>query len=61
MTHFLAEPFFVDGADLLEQDDGVLIQPHVVPGERNVRREPRLAGLAGDGGGDDRGRIEPAA
>ena len=57
VAHVLAQAAFVDGADLLEQDDGVLIQPHVVPGERNVRREPRLAGLAGDGGGDDGWRV----
>ena len=47
----------VNGADLLEQNDGVLTEAYVVAGQCDVRRQPRLAGLARDGGRNDGRRM----
>lgn len=49
----LTQAALINGSDLLKQNDRVLREAHVVAGQRNVRRQARLAGLAGNGGGDD--------
>lgn len=59
-AHALAQTGFVDGADLLEQDDAVAVEPHAAPLQGNVGGQLRLAGLAGDGRRDDRGAMAVA-
>ena len=49
MPHMFPQAALVDGADLLQQHDGVLAEPHVSPGEGDVGGQLGLAGLAGDG------------
>ena len=57
MAGMLAQAALVDGPDLFEQNDGVLREAHIVAGQRNVRRQTRLAHAAGNGGGDNRGAV----
>ena len=52
MAGMLTQAALINGSDLLKQNDGVLRESHVVAGQRNVRRQARLAGLAGNGGGE---------
>ena len=53
----LAQAALVNGADLLEQHDGVLRQADVPAGQLNVRRQLCLVHLARDRRRDHRGRM----
>ena len=59
-AHVFPEAAFVDGADLLQEDHGVLAQAYAASGDVDVGGEPGFSGLAGDGGGDDRGGVAVA-
>ena len=48
MPHLLAQPPFVDGTDLFEQDDRVARQPHLVRVDVDMRGQMRLAHFTGD-------------
>ena len=56
----LPEAALVNGSDLLQKDHRILAQPHAASGDVDVGRQLCLAGLAGDGGGDDRGGMAVA-
>ena len=46
-AHALAQPGFIQRADLLKQDHAVPVEPDARPAEIDMRREPGLPGLAG--------------
>ena len=53
----LPQTALVDGSDLLQQNDGILTQPHAASRNVDVGGELGFAGLAGDRGGDHRGGV----
>ena len=57
MTHFFAQSRFVDSADLLKQDDGILDEPEAFGINVDVCGKLGFAELACDGGGDDGGTV----
>ena len=59
-AHVLSQPPFVQGADLFQQHHRLLGQAAGVCRELNVGGQFGLAGLRGDGGGDDRGAVAVA-
>ena len=54
------EAALVDGPDLLQEDHGILGKAHAAPCNIDVGGKPCLPGLAGDGGGNDRGGMPVA-
>lgn len=57
MSHFFAQTRFVDGADLLEKNDGILHEPEAFCINVNMGGQLGFSQLAGDGGGDDSGAV----
>ena len=55
VPHMLPEPLFIYGADLLQQYHRILAQAHTASGDIDMGGKPGFAGLAGNGGGNDRG------
>ena len=60
LAHALAQAGFVDGADLLKQNDAVAVEAGRAAGELDVRRQLGLAHLARDRRGDDGGAVAVA-
>ena len=56
-THMLPQAPLVNGADLLQKNDGILAQPHTAPGNVDMGRQPGFSGLTGDRCGDHRRRV----
>ena len=57
MSHFFAQARFIDGADLLQQDDGILHEPEALCIDVNMGGKLGFSQLACDGGCDDGGAI----
>ena len=53
----LTQSAFINGSDLLQQDHGILAQTYTATGNVDMGGQPGLSRLAGDGRGDDRGRM----
>jgi len=48
VSHLFAEPFFVDGPDLLKEDHRILLKSHAVCVKINMGRQLSFPHLAGD-------------
>ena len=60
MAHMLPQTLLINGADLLQQDHRILAEPHTAACDIDMCRKPGLSCLAGDGSGNDRGRMAVA-
>ena len=59
-AHMFPQPALIDGADLLQQYHRILAQTYAATGDIDMGGESCLSRLAGDGGGDDGGRMPVA-
>ena len=57
MSHLFAQTRLIDGADLLEQNDGILDEPEALCVNVDMRRQFGFAETARDGGSDHGGTV----
>ena len=57
MTNLFLQPLFIDGADLLQQDDRILRQGVLGGGKGDMGRQLCLVHLGSDSGADDGGAV----